>query len=42
MRILRSTHPLNRWVWFAGLYSISVVTLAIVAYGLRALLTLFR
>jgi hypothetical protein len=28
---------LTRWLWFAGLYAASVVTLAIVAYGLRAL-----
>lgn len=32
---------LRRWLWFAALYAASVITLAIVAYGLRALLKLF-
>jgi hypothetical protein len=32
---------LRRWLWFAGLYAAAVATLAIVAYGLRALLKLF-
>jgi hypothetical protein len=27
-----------QWLWFAGLYAAGVGTLAIVAYGLRALL----
>jgi hypothetical protein len=29
---------LRRWLWFAGLYAAGVGTLAVVAYGLRALL----
>jgi hypothetical protein len=32
---------LQKWLWFAGLYAAGVATLAIVAYGLRALLKLF-
>jgi hypothetical protein len=32
---------LRRWLWFTGLYASGVVTLAIVAYGLRALLKWF-
>jgi hypothetical protein len=32
---------LKKWLWFAGLYAAGVATLAIVAYGLRALLKLF-
>jgi hypothetical protein len=28
----------RRWLWFAGLYVAAVVVLAVVAYGLRALL----
>jgi hypothetical protein len=28
----------RRWLWFAGLYAAGVGTLAVVAYGLRALL----
>jgi hypothetical protein len=31
----------RRWLWFAGLYAAGVGTLAVVAYGLRALLKLF-
>jgi hypothetical protein len=29
---------LRRWLWFAGFYAAGVGTLAVVAYGLRALL----
>ena len=29
---------LRRWLWFAALYAAGVGTLAVVAYGLRALL----
>jgi hypothetical protein len=29
---------LHRWIWFAALYAAGVGTLAVVAYGLRALL----
>jgi hypothetical protein len=32
---------LRRWLWFAGLYAAGVVTLAAVAFGLRALLKIF-
>jgi hypothetical protein len=32
---------LRRWLWFAGLYVAGVVTLAVVAFGLRALLKVF-
>jgi hypothetical protein len=32
---------LRRWLWFACLYAAGVATLAVVAYGLRALLKLF-
>jgi hypothetical protein len=33
------SHPgLHRWLWFAALYAAGVGTLAVVAYGLRALL----
>jgi hypothetical protein len=32
---------LCRWLWFAGLYAAGVGTLAVVAYGLRALLKVF-
>lgn len=42
MRVPESAHPVNRWLWFAGLYIIGVATLAIVAYGVRAFLSLFR
>ena len=34
-------HSLRRWLWFGGLYAAGVLTLAVVAYGLRALLKLF-
>jgi hypothetical protein len=32
---------LRRWLWFVALYAAGVGTLAVVAYGLRALLKLF-
>jgi len=32
---------LRRWLWFVGLYTAGVGTLAVVAYGLRALLKVF-
>jgi hypothetical protein len=38
MRLVRSPGWRHRWLWFAGLYAAGVVTLAVVAYGLRALL----
>jgi hypothetical protein len=41
MRRARSPRWLDRWLWFAGLYMASVVALAVVAYGLRALLKVF-
>jgi uncharacterized membrane protein YdcZ (DUF606 family) len=37
-----SHRRLDRWLWFAGLYAASVVTLAVVAYVLRALLQALR
>jgi len=37
-----SVAPLvRRWLWFVGLYAAAVATLAIAAYGLRALMKLF-
>jgi hypothetical protein len=32
---------LRRWLWFVGLYAAGLGTLAVVAYGLRALLKVF-
>jgi hypothetical protein len=40
MRHERFPGRLHRWLWFAGLYVAGVGTLAVVAYGLRALLKL--
>jgi hypothetical protein len=40
MELVRFPRWLHRWLWFAGLYAAGVGTLAIVAYGLRALLKL--
>ena len=31
----------RRWLWFAGLYVATIVAVAAVAFGLRALLKLF-
>jgi len=42
MAVMTSHPRLNRWLWFAGLYAAGVVTLAVVAYGLRALLQALR
>ena len=33
-------HP-RRWLWFVALYLVGVATLAVLAFGLRALLKLF-
>ena len=33
---------LRQWLWFAGLYAAGIGTLAIVVYGLRALVKLLR
>jgi hypothetical protein len=33
---------LHRWLWFGALYAAGVGTLAVVAYGLRALLKLLE
>jgi hypothetical protein len=41
MGLVRSPGCLNRWLWFAALYVAGVGTLAVVAYGLRALLKVF-
>jgi hypothetical protein len=38
---VRVSPSLRRWLWFAGLYVAGVVTLALVAYGLRVLLKVF-
>jgi hypothetical protein len=38
MALGRFPRRLNRWLWFAALYAAGVGTLAVVAYGLRALL----
>ena len=38
MELLRIPRWLHRWLWFAALYAAGVGTLAVVAYGLRALL----
>jgi hypothetical protein len=38
MRPVGSPRWLRRWLWFAALYATGVGTLAVVAYGLRALL----
>jgi hypothetical protein len=38
MEVVRSSERLHRWLWFAALYAGGVVTLGVVAYGLRALL----
>jgi len=38
MGLASSPRWLQRWLWFAALYVTGVATLAIVAYGLRALL----
>jgi len=40
MRLVRFSRWLRGWLWFAGLYAAGVGTLAVVAYGLRALLKL--
>lgn len=32
---------LRRWFWFVGLYAAGILTLAVLAYGLRALLKMF-
>jgi hypothetical protein len=37
MRLARSPRW-HQWLWFAALYAAGVGTLALVAYGLRALL----
>jgi hypothetical protein len=39
-RVVSVPEWLHRWLWFAGLYAAGVGALAVVAYGLRALLKL--
>jgi hypothetical protein len=39
-RGVRIPPSLRRWLWFAGLYAAGVGTVAVVAYGLHALLKL--
>ena len=38
MGLVSIPRRLHRWLWFAGLYAAGVGALAVVAYGLRALL----
>jgi hypothetical protein len=38
MQLARGPGPMRRWLWFAALYAAGVGALAVVAYGLRALL----
>jgi hypothetical protein len=38
MGLVRPPRCLHRWLWFAALYAAGVGTVAVVAYGLRALL----
>ena len=38
MELVSVSRWLHRWLWFAALYAAGVGTLAVVAYGLRALL----
>lgn len=38
MAATRFRAGLSRWIWFAALYVASVGTLAVLTYGLRALL----
>jgi hypothetical protein len=42
MGLVRLPHGSHRWLWFACLYAAGVVTVGVVAYGLRALLAVFR
>jgi hypothetical protein len=37
----RVSPSLRSWLWFAALYAAGVVTVAVIAYGLRALLKVF-
>jgi hypothetical protein len=41
MQSVRVSQTLREWLWFVGLYAAAVVTVAVVAYGLRALLKVF-
>jgi hypothetical protein len=41
MEGLRVPPSLRRWLWFVGLYAAGVIAVAVVAYGLRALLKVF-
>jgi hypothetical protein len=42
MALVRFSDGLHRGLWFAALYAAGVATLAVVAYGLRALLKMLR
>jgi hypothetical protein len=42
MRVASVPDWVRRGLWFAGLYAAGVGTLAVVAFGLRASLKLFR
>ena len=41
MEVVRVSPQLRPWLWFVALYLAGVGTLAVVAFGLRALLKLF-
>jgi hypothetical protein len=42
MEPLSVPRRLHRWLWFAALYAAGVGTLAVVAFGVRALLSVFQ
>jgi hypothetical protein len=42
MGLVSAPGRLHRWLWFAGLYAAGVLTIAGVAYGLRAMLKMLR
>jgi hypothetical protein len=42
MGLVRLSRGSHRWLWFACLYAAGVGTVAVAAYGLRALLEVFR
>ena len=42
MELVGVPRSLHRWLWFAALYAAGVGTMAVVAYGLRALLKVLK
>jgi hypothetical protein len=42
MALLSVPGWLHRWIWFAALYAAGVGSVAVVAYGLRALLKIWE